>query len=129
MIFHRSLSDSNSSQVSGTLLSILINFNNAVVWIFSTRSLISKSSNPCTNHLVTVTRAPITIGITVTFMFHCFSFSSLASIMYLSLFPFFYSFILWSAGTAKSTIWQVSFFVLFCFLFLDYHEVWSSGRD
>ena len=39
----------------------------------STRPLISKSSSPCTNLLVTVPRAPITIGITITFMFHCFS--------------------------------------------------------
>ena len=32
----------------------------------------SKSSNPCINPLVIVPRPPITIGITVTFMFHRF---------------------------------------------------------
>ena len=38
----------------------------------STHLVISKSFNPCTNPLVTVPRAPITIGITVTFIFHSF---------------------------------------------------------
>ena len=37
-----------------------------------TRPLISKNSSPSTSHLGTVPRAPITIGITVTFMFHFF---------------------------------------------------------
>ena len=57
---------------------------------------------------MTVTRAPITIGITVTFMFHCF-FNSLARSKYLSFFSISFNFILWSAETAKSTIWQVLF--------------------
>ena len=39
----------------------------------STRPLISKSSSPCTNPLLTVPGALITIGITVTFMFLSFS--------------------------------------------------------
>ena len=39
----------------------------------STRPLISDSSSPCTNSLVTVPSAPITIGIAVIFMFHSFS--------------------------------------------------------
>ena len=38
----------------------------------STRPLISKSSSPFNNPLVTVPKTPITIGITVTFMFHSF---------------------------------------------------------
>ena len=50
-----------SLQVSGTLLSILADLNNALVWMVSTRRLISKSSSPCTNPLVTVLRAPIII--------------------------------------------------------------------
>ena len=77
MVFHWSLSDNKTPQVSRTLLSILANLNNAVVWMVSTRHLISKSSSPITNPLVTVTSAPITIGINVTFMFNCF-FSSQA---------------------------------------------------
>ena len=69
MVFHWSLSDSKSPQVSRALLSIL---NNGVVWMVSTRPLISKSSNPFNNPLVTVPKAPITIDIVVTFMFHSF---------------------------------------------------------
>ena len=72
MVSHKSLSDSKSLQVSRTRLSILSDLNNAVVWIVSTHLLISKSSSPCTNLLVTVPRAPSRIGITVTFMFHSF---------------------------------------------------------
>ena len=85
MVFHWSLSDSNSPQISWTLLSILADLNNAVVWTVSTRPVISKSSSPCTNPLVTVPRAPITIGIIVTFVFRSL-FSSLARSRYLSLF-------------------------------------------
>ena len=72
MVSHWSLSDSKSPQVSWTLLSILIDLNNAIVWMLSPRSLISKSSSPCTNPLQTVSSAPITNGITVTFMFNSF---------------------------------------------------------
>ena len=72
MVFHRSLSYSKSPHVSRTLRSILADLNNAVVWIVSTRSVIFKSSSTCNNALVTVLLAPITIGITVTFMFHNF---------------------------------------------------------
>ena len=77
MLFHWSLSDSKSPQVSRTLLSILADHNNAVVWMVSTCPFISKSSSPFINPLVTVPRAPITIAINVTFMFHSF-FNSLA---------------------------------------------------
>ena len=54
MVFHRSLSDSKSPQVSRTLLSILAVFNNAVVWMVSIRPPTSKSSRPFNNSLVTV---------------------------------------------------------------------------
>ena len=72
MIFHWSLGDCKSLQVSRILLSILANLNNAVVLTISTRPVISKSSSLCTNPLVTVPRAPITFIITVTLMFHFF---------------------------------------------------------
>ena len=72
MIFHWSLSDSKFPQVSRTLLSILADLNNAVVWTVSTRPVISNSSSPCTNPLVTVARASIIIGINATFIFHGF---------------------------------------------------------
>ena len=112
MVFHWSLSDSKSPQVSRTLLSILTVLNNAVVWMVSTRPPTSKSSSPFSNPLVTVPNAQITIGIMVTFMFHSFFFNSLARSRYLSFFSHSFSLILWSAGTAKSTILQVLFFLL-----------------
>ena len=110
MIFHWSLSDSKSSQVSRTLLSILADLNNAVVWMVSTYSLISKSSSPCTNTLVNVPSVPITIDITVTFMFHSF-FSSLKRPRHLSLFSL--SFILpCSQPEQQSPLFGGSFFML-----------------
>ena len=129
MVFYWSLSDSKSPQVSRTRLSILAVLSNAVVWIVSTRPPTSKSSRPFNNPLVTVPNAPITIGTIITFMFHMF-FNSLARSRYLSFYSLFFRFILWSAGTAKSTILQIlSLFFFFFFFFFDYDEVWSSGRD
>ena len=49
MVFHWSLSDSKSPQVSRNLLSILAFLNNVVVWMVFTRPLISKSPKS-TNH-------------------------------------------------------------------------------
>ena len=98
-------------QVSRTLLSILAILNHAVVWMVSTPPLTSKSSSLFNNPLVTVPKALITIGIIVTFMFHSF-FNSLTRSRYLSFFSLSFSFILWSAGTAKSTILQILFFFL-----------------
>ena len=76
-VFHTSVSlwfltgvlATTSPQVSRTLLNSMADINNAVVWIVSTRSVISMSSSPCMNPLVT--------GLNVTFMFHSF-FNSLA---------------------------------------------------
>ena len=63
MVFHWSLSDSKSPQVSRTLLSILAVL--VVVWMVSTRSSTSKSASPFSNPLVTVQNAPITIIIII----------------------------------------------------------------
>ena len=120
--FHWSLSDSKSPQVSRTRLRILAVLSNAIVLIVSTRPPTSKSSRPFNNPLVIVPNAPNTIGTIVTFMFHSF-FNSLARSRYLSFFSLSFRFIL-SAGTAKSTSLQILFF-----FFVDYYEVWSSGRD
>ena len=111
MVFHWSLSDSKSPQISRTLLGILAVLNNAVVWMVSTRPPTSKSSSPFNCPFVTVPNAPITIGIIVIFMFHSFL-NSLARSRYLSFFSHSFSFILWSAGTTNSTIFQVLFFFL-----------------
>ena len=121
MVFHWSVSDSKSPQVSRTLLSIMTVLNNVVVWMVLTRSLISKSSSHFNSPLVTVLNAPITIGIIVTFMFYSF-FNSLAR--YLSFFSHSFSFILWSAGTAKSTILQV----LFLLLIIIWSGLWPRFR-
>ena len=75
-ISHRSLSDNRFPQVSKTILSILADLNNAVAWMVSIWPLISKSSSPFTNCLRIVPSVPITIDITVTFMFHNFFYSS-----------------------------------------------------
>ena len=112
-----------SPQVSRTRLRILAVLSNAVVRIVSTRPPTSKSSRPFNNPLVIVPNAPITIGTIVTFMFHSF-FNSLTRARYLSFFSLPFSFILWSAGTAMSTIVQIFFF----FFFVDYYKVWSSGQ-
>ena len=45
MVFHWTLIDSKSLQISRTLLSILADLSNAVVWMVSARPLISNSSS------------------------------------------------------------------------------------
>ena len=110
----------DSSQYSGRS-------QNVVVWMVSTRPQTSKSSCPFSNPLVTVPNAPITIGIIVKCMLHSF-FNSLTRSRYLSFFSHSFSFILWSAGTAKSTILQVLFFFCCCWLLLSL-VFWSILGD
>ena len=124
MVFHWSLGDNKSPQASKTLLSILAILNNAVVWMVSTGPPTSKSSSPFINPLITVSKAPITVGKNVTSMFLVF-FNSLARSRYLSVFLDSFSFMMWSAGSAKSTILQI----FFVFVVIDYYKVKSSGRD
>ena len=111
MLNYFGLSESKSLHVSRTLSSILVDLSNAIVWIVSTRPFNSKSSSPFTNPSVTVPRAPIRIGKTITFMFHVFLFHSLAKFRYLFSFSLSFNFILWSSGTAKSKILEVLFFL------------------
>ena len=111
MVFHWSLGDSKSSQVTRTLLSILVVLSNAVIWIVSTRPPTSKSSRPFNNPSVTVPKAPITISTIVTYMFHSF-FNFFAKSRYLSFFSHSFRFILWSVGTAKSTILQIIIIII-----------------
>ena len=98
-VSHLSLRDNKSSQVFSVFWADL---NNSVIWIVATRPPISKSSSICTNLLVTGPSAPITVGITVTFMFHSFFQFSTMSRNYL--FSLSFNFTLWSAGTTKFTI-------------------------
>ena len=116
MVFHWSLSDSKSLQVSGTRLRILAVLSNAVIWIVSTRPPTSKSSRPFNNPLVIVPNAPITIGTIVTFMFQSL-FNSLARSRYLSFFSLSFRFILWFAGTAKSTILQITYYYYYYYYY------------
>ena len=95
----------DSSQYSGDL-------NNAVVWMVSTRPLIFNSSSPFINLLAAVPSAPITIGIIVTFIFHCFLDSGARS-RYFSFFSLSFNFSLCSAEIAKCTILLLLFF-FFC---------------
>ena len=96
--------------VSRIFLSILAHLND-VVWIVTSRPLICKSSSPFISPIETVPSAPITTGITVTFMFHCF-FSPLASSCYLSFFSLSFNFTLLFTEIPKSTIRLVLFFLL-----------------
>ena len=84
-----SLSDSKSLQVTRTILSILADLDNILTWMVSSNSLISKSSSPCSNSVVTVPSAPVKNGITVTSILHSFfQFSSKVYVL-LSIFAFF----------------------------------------
>ena len=100
--------ESEWQQDSRTLLSILYDLNNAVVWMVSILPPIFSGSNPLSIPLGTISCAPTTIGITIIYTFHNY-FSSLARKASI----WFFFFTLWSAGMAKSTRWQVlSFFFI-----------------
>ena len=90
-------SNSKSTQVSRTLLSILAYLNNAVVWMVSAHSQISNSSSPLHKPLWTIPCASVTIVITFKFMFFGFL-GSLARSKYLFCFSFSLILTLWSAG-------------------------------
>ena len=113
VVFHWSLSDSKSPQVSRTLLSILANLNSVLVWMVTTRPLISKSSRPFNNPSMTLLRAPITIGINVTFIFNSF-FYSLTRSRYLSFFSLSFNFTHWSTGQEIRQFGQFSFCCCCC---------------
>ena len=68
MDFHWSLSDSKSPQVTMNLFCILADLKNP---------LISESFSPFLNPMVTVPNAPMTIGISVSLMFHSLFFFSI----------------------------------------------------
>ena len=91
MVFYLSLSYNKSLKVSRTLLSILADLNNAKVWRVYTRLLTSKFSSPCTNLLVIVPRAPIIIGIIISFIFQFFQLPSKALVL-ISTYTFFQSY-------------------------------------
>ena len=116
MVFHWSLRDIKSPQVSRTLLSFLGNLNDSVV-----RMVLALAKS-----LGMVSSSPITIGITVNFMFHNF-FSFLARSKDVSIFTFSLIFTPWFAGTTKSTIRGVLFWWFFL-LSLDL-IFWTKSGD
>ena len=120
--FHWSLSDSKSSQVFRTLLSILAVLNNVVVRIVSSRPPTSKSSSPFNNPSVTVPDAPITIGIIVICMFHSFfQFPSKVEELIL-LFTFFEFYSVVNRNSKVDNFASSLFlFFLFFFFFVDYY--------
>ena len=109
---------SSSLQDSSRYLAIL---NNAVVWMVSTRPPTFKSSSPFNNPLVTVPKAPITIGCSIVFSIPKFE----VLILLFTLFQFY------SVVSRDSKVDNVanSLFFFFFFLVLDYYKVWFSGRD
>ena len=115
MVFQWNLSDSKSPQVSRTLLSILADLNDVVVWIVSTRSLISKSSSSFINPLVTVQRAPITISINITFIFQSFFSIPLQG---QGIYPSFHFLSLLLCGQPGQQSQQFCKFSIFCWLLL-----------
>ena len=123
MVFHWSLSGNKSPQVSRTLLGIMTVLNNAVVWIVSTCLPTSKSSRPFNNSLVTVPKAPITIGIIVTFMFHSFfQFSSKVEVFIL----FFTFFQFYSVVSRDSKIDNFAYSLFFFFFFFFWLRLGDS---
>ena len=91
MVFHKRVSVNNSHQVFRTFLSILVDLNIAVIWMVSIRPPTSKSFSPFSYPLLTVPKAPITIGTFVTCMLYIF-FNSLARWSYFSFFSHSFSF-------------------------------------
>ena len=121
--FAGDLSLESEGQVSGTLLSILPDLNNAVVWMVSSRLLISYYSSPFTKPLGIVLSFLITINTTVIFMFLCFFYFSGAKAKYSFLFCFlffFLSVVRWNSRDLYSA--SFLFLTLYTSVFL------SSGR-
>ena len=131
VVFLWSLSDSKSPQISRTLLSILADFNNDVSRMVSIFSLISNFYSPFSNLLGTVQVRQLWLVLPSPSHSTAFSalwwvrqlqlvspslscpiifFIPLAWSRYQSLFSHYFSFIVWSAGTAKSIIRLVLLF-------------------
>ena len=110
MVFHKSLSDSKSPQISRTLLSILADLNNAVIWIVLILPQISNSAILFSKSLRANSSAPTKTDITVIFLFLSF-FSSQARSKYLFILSLSFIFILWSAWTRKSIDDKFIFFL------------------
>ena len=119
MGFHWSLSDSKSPQISRTLLSTLVNLNNAGVWSVSAPN--SNAFRPFSINLETVPIAPVIIGITVTLMFYRF-FSYLTMSKNLSIFShlfYFHCAVCNNGKISKTANFLFSFSFLFSFILIN----------
>ena len=116
MVSRWSLSDSKSSQVSMTLLSILAVLNNVVVWMVFTRPPTFKSSSPFRHSLVTVPKAPITIGMIVTYMLHSFFPFPIKVEVLILLFTFFLFYSVISRDSKVDNFASSLLFFFFCWL-------------
>ena len=126
MVFHCSLSDSKSPQVSRTLLSILAALNNPEVWVVSAHPLISKSSNPFINFFGNCTMS--TNYNSYNRHFHVLQFLQFPSKVevFIRLFNFFqfYSVVNWDN---RDHNFASSLFVVV--VVVDYYKNWSTGQD
>ena len=111
-------SNSKSPLVARTLLCILADLNNAVVWMVFTPPLISNSSCPNYNWYHRHLYVPYFLN-------------SLAMSRYLSLFSpsFSFYFVVSRNGKVLNLAGSLFSFFFFLFFFFVYHSVWSSGRD
>ena len=85
----------------------------------STSPFIPIFSNPCTNRLLTVPWAPITLGITVTFMFHRF-WNRLQGQANYSTFHFLFNYIQWSGETANFSTHYYYYYYYYYLLFENF---------
>ena len=115
MIFHRCLSNSQSPQVPWTLLSILTNLKNALVWMVLISPLIPNLLSPLSKPLGTILSTVITIDITVNLMFLSF-FRSLTKYKY-TLFSLSLILTLWLGGISKIHYMASSHFLLVIIIF------------
>ena len=115
--------------VSRILISILADLNNDVVWKVSARSLISNSSRPFVQHLEIVPSTPITLDITVTFMFHSFFGSQARSTYYLVFRLFLFLFSFCGQPGRQSPLFAKCFFPFFFFTLSLALVVWPRLCD
>ena len=125
MVFPWSQSNNTSPLVSRTLLSILADFNNALIFMIFFRTPISNSSSFLFEPLMTVQGTPIKISITVTLMFHSlfvFFYFSGKVLVLVSLFVFFdFHFVVRRDGKVHSTASSLFLFCLFVNCYYAYY--------
>ena len=122
--FYGSLGDRKSPQVSSTLLIILADIINAVVWMVSTHHLISKSSRPLNKLLGIVPSALFTIVSPSCSIAFLVLWQDLSTCLFFSLSLIF---TLWSAETSKFTIQQVLFFGYYYYYNYYHHSNKCKG--